>query len=220
MVKDRSSGTIAPLTPMVALPDTPYLSPEEYLAAEAESPVKHEYRDGKVYAMAGGTDAHNQIAGNLYALLRGHLRGGPCRTYIADVKARIESLNRFYYPDVMVTCDDYDRNNNTSKCHPCLVVEVLSESTEAFDRGDKFSDYRHLDSLQEYVLISQMRPQVEVFRRNVEGLWVLHPYGEGDTVKLASVGWSGAIAELYEAVEFPTASAEAEDGAANPKVVG
>jgi len=202
---------------MVALPDSPYLSPEDYLAAEAESPVKHEYRDGEVYAMAGGTDAHVTIALNLWALLRGHLRGGSCRAYALDMKARVEELNRFYYPDVMVTCDDRDRNNNTFKCHPCLVVEVLSESTEAFDRGDKFSDYRHLVSLQEYVLISQVRPQVEVFRRNAEGLWVLHPYGDGDTVELASVGWSGAISELYEAVEFPTTSPEPEEDAASER---
>jgi len=202
---------------MVALPDSPYLSPEDYLAAEAESPVKHEYRDGEVYAMAGSTDAHVTIALNLWALLRGHLRGGSCRAYALDMKARVEELNRFYYPDVMVTCDDRDRNNNTFKCHPCLVVEVLSESTEAFDRGDKFSDYRHLVSLQEYVLISQVRPQVEVFRRNAEGLWVLHPYGDGDTVELASVGWSGAISELYEAVEFPTTSPEPEEDAASER---
>jgi len=202
---------------MVALPDSPYLSPEDYLAAEAESPVKHEYRDGEVYAMAGGTDAHVTIALNLWALLRGHLRGGSCQAYALDMKARVEELNRFYYPDVMVTCDDRDRNNNTFKCHPCLVVEVLSESTEAFDRGDKFSDYRHLVSLQEYVLISQVRPQVEVFRRNAEGLWVLHPYGDGDTVELASVGWSGAISELYEAVEFPTTSPEPEEDAASER---
>jgi len=202
---------------MVALTDTPYLSPEDYLAAEAESPVKHEYRDGEVYAVAGGTDAHVTIALNFWALLRGHLRNGGCRAYALDMKARIEALNRFYYPDVMVTCDNRDRANTTFKSHPCLVVEVLSESTEAFDRGDKFSDYRHLDSLQEYVLISQVRQQVEVFRRNVEGLWVLHPYGDGDTVELASVGWSGAISELYEAVEFPTTSPEPEEDAASER---
>ena len=205
---------------MVALTDTPYLSPEDYLAAEAESPVKHEYRDGEVYAVAGGTDAHVTIALNFWALLRGHLRNGGCRAYALDMKARIEALNRFYYPDVMVTCDNRDRANTTFKSHPCLVVEVLSESTEAFDRGDKFSDYRHLDSLQEYVLISQVRQQVEVFRRNVEGLWVLHPYGDGDTVELASVGWSGVISELYEAVEFPTTSPEPENDAASERVVG
>ncbi|MFQ4136406.1 Uma2 family endonuclease [Nodosilinea sp. PGN35] len=179
-----------------------YISPEEYLAAEATSPIKHEYRDGEVYAIAGGTDAHNQIAGNLYALLRAHLQGTGCRAYFADVKARIEVLNRFYYPDVMVTCDDRDLSSSTFKRHPCLIVEVLSDSTEAFERGDKFTDYRHLESLQEYMLISQTRQQVEVFRRNAEGLWVLHPHCEGEQVSLASVGWEGAIADLYEEVIF------------------
>jgi Uma2 family endonuclease len=187
---------------MVAASAFHYVSPEEYLAAEATSPVKHEYRDGEIYAMAGGTDAHNQIAGNLYALLRANLRGSGCRTYFADVKARIEVLNLFYYPDMMVTCDDRDLASSAVKRHPCLIVEVLSDSTEAFDRGDKFTDYRQLESLQEYVLISQTRPQVEVFRRNAEGLWVLHPFGEGDEVALTSVGWAGAIADLYEDVTF------------------
>ncbi|MFH7242359.1 MAG: Uma2 family endonuclease [Spirulina sp.] len=189
-----------------------YVSPEDYLAAEADRPIKHEYRDGDVYAMAGGTDAHNQIAGNLYTFLRNHLRGSGCRTYFADVKARIEALNRFYYPDVMVTCDERDTALSTYKQHPCLIVEVLSESTEAFDRGNKFADYRHLDSLEEYVLISQTRQQVEVFRRNEEGLWVLHPYSEGDRVVLASVNWDGAMADLYEDVVFsqPDASESGE----------
>jgi Uma2 family endonuclease len=160
--------------------------------------------------MAGGTDAHVTLALNLWAMLRSHLRNRGCRAYALDMKARIEVLNRYYYPDVMVTCDDRDLTSNTFKRHPCLIVEVLSDSTEAFDRGDKFTDYRHLESLQEYVLISQTRPQVEVFRRNAEGLWVLHPYGEGDApkerlrqrVSLASVGWEGAIADLYEEVSF------------------
>ncbi|HEY9887702.1 MAG TPA: Uma2 family endonuclease [Candidatus Obscuribacterales bacterium] len=201
---------------MVALPASHSLAPDDYLAAEAVSPVKHEYRDGEVYAMAGGTDAHNLIAGNLYALLRTQLRGGPCRAYFADVKARIEALNCFYYPDVMVTCDERDRATATFKSHPCLIVEVLSESTEAFDRGEKFADYRHLDSLQEYVLISQTRLQVEVFRRNDEGLWVLHPYGAGDAIELTSVGWAGAIAPLYEDVTLAPARATVSDGAAEP----
>lgn len=187
---------------MVAAPAFHYVSPEEYLAAETTSPIKHEYRDGEVYAMAGGTDAHVTIALNLWARLRGHLRNRGCRAYALDMKARIEVLNCFYYPDVMVTCDDRDLTSSTVKRHPCLIVEVLSEGTEAFDRGDKFSDYRQLESLQEYVLISQTRQQVEVFRRNAEGLWVLHPFGEGDEVALTSVGWAGAMADLYEDVTF------------------
>ncbi|MGG6242402.1 Uma2 family endonuclease [Nodosilinea sp. AN01ver1] len=187
---------------MVAASAFSYISPEEYLAAEATSPIKHEYRNGEVYAMAGGTDAHVTIALNLWALLRAHLRNQGCRAYALDMKARIEVLNCYYYPDVMVTCDDRDFSSSAVKRHPCLIVEVLSDSTEAFDRGDKFTDYRHLESLQEYVLISQTRQQVEVFRRNAEGLWVLHPYRAGERVSLASVGWAGGIADLYEDVTF------------------
>lgn len=205
---------------MVALPATHSpLSSEEYLAAEADSPTKHEYRDGEVYAMAGGTDAHVTIALNLWALLRGHLRTGKCRAYALDMKACIETLNRYYYPDVMVTCDDRDRANTTCKRHPCLIVEVLSEGTEAFDRGDKFFDYRHLDSLQENVLISQTRPHAEVFRRNAEGLWVLHPHSEGDTLTLTSVGWAGSMAALYEAVEFSPSIPE-PDGETDGQTIG
>jgi Uma2 family endonuclease len=179
-----------------------YVSPEEYLAAEATSPVKHEYRDGEVYAMAEGTDKHNLTTGNLWALLREHLRGQSGRAYALAMKARIEAGNRFYYPDVMVTCDDRDLESSRFKRYPCLVVEVLSDSTEAFDRGDKFTDYRQMESLQEYVLISQTRPQVEVFRRNAEGLWVLHPYDAGDELSLTSVVWQGQVADLYEDVTF------------------
>jgi len=193
---------------MVAASAYPYVSPEDYLATEATSPIKHEYRNGDIYAMAGGTDAHITIALNLWAFLRGHLRGQGCRAYALDMKARIEVLNCYYYPDVMVTCDDRDLASSTVKHHPCLIVEVLSDSTEAFDRGDKFTDYRHLESLQEYVLISQSRQQVEVFRRNAEGLWVLHPFGAGDEVTLTSVGWQGTIADLYEDVTFVESAAQ------------
>lgn len=179
-----------------------YLSTEEYLAAEQDSPIKHEYIQGQVYAMAGASDAHVTVAGNLFALLRNHLRGTGCRVYMADMKAHIESANVFYYPDVMVTCDARDKNFTYFKRCPCLIVEVLSPTTEAFDRGNKFADYRRLESLQEYVLINPETMSVECFRRNSEGLWVLYPYGEGEEVHLASVNFSCPIANLYEDVLF------------------
>jgi Uma2 family endonuclease len=170
---------------------------------EVQSPIKHEYRDGKVYAMAGASDAHVTIAGNLFALLLGHLRSSGCRVYISDMKAQIEPINRFYYPDIMVTCDPHDQATPTYKRYPCLIVEVLSESTEAFDRGDKFADYQILESLKEYVLISTKRQRVECFRRSSEGLWLLQSYGaEPGNFELESVGWVGAIAAIYEAVVF------------------
>jgi len=188
---------------MIASPNHIYLTPEEYLEFEEESDIKHEYIDGYAYAMAGAIDAHVTIAGNLFSLLRSHVRGSDCRVYIADMKARIESLNRYFYPDVMVTCDRRDRETPNYKQFPCLIVEVLSDSTEAFDRGDKFADYQQLASLQEYVLINVRRARVECFRRDREGLWVLQSYtAESEAVELQSINFEGTIQALYEDVEF------------------
>ncbi|OUL22067.1 Uma2 family endonuclease [Nostoc sp. 106C] len=187
---------------MIASPKI-YLTPEEYLQMEEKSDIKHEYIDGYIYAMAGALDPHVTIAGNLFALLRNHVRGSGCRVYIADMKARIETLNRYYYPDVMVTCDQRDQETPAYKKFPCLIVEVLSNSTEAFDRGDKFADYQSLESLQEYVLINTKRQRVECFRRNHEGLWVLQSYtAETTSFRLHSINFEGTIEELYEDVVF------------------
>ena len=187
---------------MIASPNFSYVLPEEYLRAEQDSPVKHEYRQGLVYAMAGASNAHVLIAVNWVAMLRNHVRGSGCRVYTADTKVRIETVNAYYYPDVAISCDERDRAFKDFLRYPCLLVEVLSETTEAFDRGDKFEDYRHLESLQEYVLVSQTRKRVECFRRNAEGRWVLYAYGETDEIHLASVDFRCAIAAVYEDVDF------------------
>ena len=188
---------------MIASPQHPYLTPDEYLQIEDMGNIKHEYIDGRVYAMAGASDPHVTVAGNLFALLRSHVRGSGCRIYIADMKARIESLNRFYYPDVMVTCDPRDQETSTYKRFPCLIVEVLSDSTEAFDRGDKFVDYQELESLREYVLFNTKRQRVECFRRNEQGLWVLQSYTPQQTsLRLDSVDFEGTLEALYEDVIF------------------
>lgn len=185
---------------MIASPSSGYISSEDYLKEERNSPIKHEYRRGDVYAMAGASNTHVLIAGNLFALLRNHLRGSGCLTYIADTKAHIESINTYYYPNVMVSCDQRDRAFDNFLRYPCLIVEVLSSTTEAFDRGDKFADYRHLESLQEYVLISQTRMSVECFRRNSEGQWVLYPYQGDDQIHLTSVDFQCAVRDFYEDV--------------------
>ncbi|HIK45986.1 MAG TPA: Uma2 family endonuclease [Leptolyngbyaceae cyanobacterium M65_K2018_010] len=185
---------------MVASPQ-PDLTVQDYLHLEAASPTKHEYIDGAAYAMAGASDAHVTITVNLAALLRSHVRGSGCRVYIADLKARIEARNCFYYPDVMVTCDERDRENDMYKCFPKLIVEVLSESTEAFDRGDKFADYQSLETLEEYVLVNTRHRRVECFHRNEAGLWVLRYHTEGEFT-LASLNFSAPLAALYEDVEL------------------
>ena len=185
---------------------SPHLTPEEYLQLETHSPKKHEYFDGDIFAMAGATDAHVTIAGNLFAELRSHLRGSGCRVFISDMKARIESSNRFFYPDILVTCDPRDRETDTYKRFPKLIVEVLSKSTESFDRGDKFNDYQTLDSLEEYVLINTQHRRVEIFRRHTDGLWLFQNYDDGETFQLKSIHYTGTFEMLYEDV-----SLEADD---------
>ena len=188
---------------MIASVQQSCLTADEYLELEAQSDTKHEYIDGQVYAMAGASDNHVTIALNLATLLRSHVRGSGCRVYIADMKARIESLNRFYYPDVMVTCEERDLETSTYKRFPSLIVEVLSDSTEAGDRGDKFVDYQELETLREYVLINTKRQRVECFRRNEQALWVLQFYTLQTSFRLDSIDFEATLAALYEDVTFP-----------------
>jgi Uma2 family endonuclease len=187
---------------MIANPILNCLDPEDYLIAEEQSSVKHEYIDGQVYAMAGASDAHVTIALNVATLLKNHLRGSRCRVFISDMKARIEELNIYYYPDVLVTCDDRDRSESTLKRYPKVIIEVLSPSTEAFDRGDKFLDYQHIETFQEYVLIGTSRQRVDCFRRNVEGLWVMQSYSLGQMLSLNSLQFETTLEALYEDVEL------------------
>ena len=192
---------------MIASPDKSYVTPEEYLQLEAASDSKHEYINGEIYAMAGATDTHVTIALNIAVMLRSHLRGSGCRVFISDMKVRIETKSRFYYPDVMVTCELKDRENSTYKQFPRLIIEVLSDSTEAFDRGDKFADYQSLPSLQEYVLINTKKARIECFRRTEEGLWLLQFYElEDSQFKLTSVDFTSKISDVYEEVEFVESS--------------
>lgn len=180
-----------------------YFSPKDYLEIEKTNPIKHEYRQGLIYAMAGASKAHVIITLNLASLLRNHVRNTSCLTYIADTKVRIETADVFYYPDVTVTCDERDRTSEEDFIrYPRLIVEVLSPKTEAFDRGDKFEDYKILETLEEYFLISQNEMKVECYRRNQEGNWVLYTYREGEEVRLASVDFNCAIAALYEKVSL------------------
>ena len=161
--------------------------------------------------MAGATDTYVTIALNVAILLRNHLRGSGCRVYISDMKARIESKNCFYYPDVMVTCDEKDRENTTYKKFPCLIIEVLSDSTEAFDRGDKFVDYQSLETLQEYVLINSKKARIECFRRTDDSLWILKFYTlDNKQFQLNSINFTGTITDIYEDVNFSPESSQVE----------
>lgn len=176
-----------------------YFTPEDYLEIERISPIKHEYLQGQMVAMAGASKAHVIITGNLSALLTSYLRGTGCISYATDMKVRLPTLNVFYYPDLAVTCDDRDRRSDEDFIlYPKLIIEVLSDSTEAFDRGDKFADYKSNPAFEEYALIHQKQILVERFQRQTDNLWLPHIYRTGDTVEFASIGFSCAIATLYE----------------------
>ncbi|MEO1378328.1 MAG: Uma2 family endonuclease, partial [Cyanobacteria bacterium J06635_10] len=187
---------------MVANSQFQYMSPQEYLEWEKTQELRYEYIDGEVFAMTGGTKSHNRIALNLFAELDGFLAEKGCDVFISDVKVQVSPSGPYHYPDVVVTCDNRDKESIDLVQYPCLIVEVLSPSTEAFDRGKKFTRYRQSTTLQEYVLIESDEIGVECFRRNDQGLWVLHTYGKGDTLNFSSLGISIAVERLYRQVRF------------------
>ena len=178
------------------------LSVEEYLEGELSSRDRHEYIGGVVYAMAGGSEIHNDISLNLALALKTHLRGKPCKVNVADVKVRLEISDEdvFYYPDVMVACDP--RNTDPYfKRFPQVLIEVLSPNTEQTDRREKFLSYIQIETLQEYVLVAQDRMEVTVFRR--ANKWQPEVVRRADEVlDLKSLGFTLPLTAVYEGVEL------------------
>ena len=182
---------------MIAIPSG--FSPEDYLALERDNTVRHEYRRGLVYAMAVRSDDHSRLCINFITAINLHLRDGDCQFFSADVKVNYGDAF-FYYPDAFVTCDPRDREDRYVKRYPKLITEVLSASTENFDRGEKFEDYQQLESLEEYVLIAQNQMRVECRRRVQDASslrWETLVYEAGDPVMLRSIGLEMPIEELY-----------------------
>lgn len=177
------------------------MSAAEFLAWDEGQTVRHEFVRGEVFMMTGGVDRNNTVALNLVVALRQHLRGNPCRVYASDVKLRIEAADCYFYPDLMVTCSAADLADRRIKREPVLVVEVLSPSAAAFDRGDKFADYRALPSLAEYLLVDVERLRCELYRKGADGLWVLHPGAPGEGVQLASVDLAVSGEALWAELE-------------------
>ncbi len=176
---------------------------EEYLQGELESDVRHEFYDGYVYAMAGAGAKHNIISGNFYSLLRQKARGTKCQTFIADMKLYIPDLNRFYYPDILLACDP-DDNNEYYKQNPCLIIEVLSPSTENIDRREKLHAYQNIDSLKEYLLVSQEKMQIEIYRRSGKFWQYLLLEKEDDVLQLSCLEIELSLTDIYEEVFLQT----------------
>lgn len=187
----------------VAKPKT--YTAEEYLALEVESEVRSEFRNGAMIEMTGGTPAHNEITGMLVFLLRASLRKQPYSIFITDQRLWIPEAKLYTYPDVIVTPKppDLQLGRKDTVMNPILIGETLSESTQSYDRGDKFAYYRTIASLQEYILLDQYRPRVEHYTKQAQNQWLLTEYeGLEASFRLVSVGVDIALAELYEAVEF------------------
>ena len=179
-------------------------TPEQYLALERKAAYKSEYIDGHIIAMAGASRQHNLIAGNLYREVSQQLRGRPCEAYISDMRVKVSHTGLYTYPDVVMVCGEIrleDADNDTL-LNPTAIAEVLSASTEAYDRGEKFAHYRRLESLQEYLLVAQDKVRIEHYVRQ-GAQWVLSEISDlGDTVHLAAVACTIALQDVYDKVRF------------------
>ena len=175
----------------------------EYLEGERRSDVRHEFIDGRIYAMSGASRKHNEICGDIYSALKSHLRGGPCRTYIEAVKVQIaDDLGEgYYYPDVFVACEPGDDDSHVVR-NPKLIIEVLSESTSRIDRTDKLTNYKRIPTVEEIVLIEQDWPEIFIVRRSDR--WKKRIYTQFDSVvHLESVDLKLSVADFYRSSPFP-----------------
>jgi Uma2 family endonuclease len=190
---------------MITQAEKKYYTPEEYLEWEITSEERHDYRDGEIIPVTGGTPNHNEIAGNLYIALRQGLKNRAYRTFYADQRLWIPNRNLYTYPDVMVveTPLKLQPGRTDTIMNPCLIAEILSKSTRDYDRSEKFLAYRSIESFREYLIIDQYRVQVEHFVKTGNKQWLMSEYTEGEaTISLNQLNVELNIADLYENVEF------------------
>lgn len=184
---------------MKALSDYNFITIDDYLRGEEESEIRHEYINGQIYAMVGSTDRHNLIAGNIFARLHSLTRSTPCKVFMSDLKVQltIAGENIFYYPDIMLACDPDDHKPYYRR-NPCLIIEVLSPSTERIDRREKFLAYTTLPSLQEYILVSQEKQEVTIFRQPND--WQPQRLGPDDTLHFLCLDGEMPISQIYDTI--------------------
>lgn len=187
---------------IVAKDKAPQLTPEEYFAWEEQQLEKHEYINGQVYAMGGGSVNHSRIAVRFTTMIDTHLDASSCITGNSDLRVNIVGTNNYTHPDVSVTCDDRDKTTNQYITYPCLIVEVLSDSTEAYDRGGKFRMYQNNPVLKDYLLVSSTAIEMDLYHKNDAGQWMIINYGEGDTIELKSINLSFPIEQVYRGLNL------------------
>ncbi|MFM7887639.1 MAG: Uma2 family endonuclease [Pseudanabaena sp.] len=188
---------------MIAAKDNfPKLTSQEYFVWEEKQLHKHEYIEGQVYAMSGGSVNHGRIAIRFTSLFESHLEGSRCIVGNSDIKIKIVKSEKYTYPDVSVTCDDRDKTTTQYITYPSLIVEVLSPSTESYDRGSKFRLYRNNPVLIDYLLVSSTSIEIDLYHKKDNGEWIILNYQEGDMIELKSINFTFAINQIYRGLEL------------------
>jgi Uma2 family endonuclease len=182
-----------------------YMTPEEYLAREREAEYKSEYFDGEVFAMSGASPEHNQIVTNIVGELYAKFKKRPCRVYANDIRVKVSSTGLYTYPDVVAMCNkpSFDDEQKDTLLNPTVIIEVLSDSTANYDRGNKFKHYRTLDSLVEYILIAQDECHIEHYVRQANHQWLLLETNDlQETIELPAINCHLALSDIYDKVEI------------------
>ncbi len=189
---------------MSAIPKTK-LTPQDYLALERKSEIKHEYFDGEIFEMSGAKRNHNVVAWNIGGELRQKLKGRDCEAYPADMRVFVPETGLYTYPDLVVVCGEPQFQDDVfdTLLNPILLIEVLSESTESYDRGKKFQHYRSIESLEEYILVTQDEARIEKYVKHGDGFWMLsEAVGLDSSIELSSIECEITLSEVYDKVEF------------------
>ena len=189
----------------MSLQTRPHYTLQEYLDFERSSQQKHEYLNGEVFAMGGASERYNLIVGNIFATLHAQLRGQPCKVYSSDMRVKINTTGLYTYPDVVALCGDarFDDDQRDTLINPNIIIEVLSKSTEGYDRGEKFAHYRRIESLTEYVLISQDKCRVEHYVRQPDNQWLMSEASQmEESFQLPSINCSLLLADIYDKVDL------------------
>ena len=197
---------------MIASPERQRMTPEEYLKWELQQELRYEYCDGEVFAMSGGTKNHAKIAFNFQSALSDRANEKNCDMTGSDVKVMVRQGQFYRYPDLVVSCNERDKTNDTFYEFPKLIVEVLSSSTEIVDRNKKFQEYIEVPTLQEYILVSAEQMQVECFRRGEGRMWLYFSYKTGEIVRIESMDLDLPIEQLYQNIRFTVDEVEEQGG--------
>lgn len=190
-------------------PAEQFITAADYLAMERQSPSKSEYLNGRIYAMSGASRNHNRITFNLARRIGNQLDGKPCQGYVSDMRVKVSPTGLYTYPDVVVVCGEprFEDDQVDTLLNPKVIIEVLSESTEKYDRGEKFTHYRALESVTDYLLVAQHQPCIESFHRQADGSW-LYSVAQGleAHIDIAAIGCALCLEEVYERVVFAEAA--------------